>query len=561
MMSRRNLYYRVIISSYRVILTRRDVSRAISLKKVLMIGWDGAPYTLIHELLTKERLPNLQRVVAEGVIAPLQTVPYVMSPSAWSSMVTGKNAGKHGIFDFYGNELDPNYFRRPINSAALGEPTFWDVMGLYGRTVGLINLPLTYPAKELHGFIVAGMLTPHVHDPFFTYPSTLLEDYDRRDQYIIDVEDDKQTPREHFIQTIIKMIEARTDLILHLITHHPVDTLFAVFTAPDRVQHWFWHFLDPTHPSLKHEDAATQQQYCDTIPRIYELLDAKLGIIRRQFEEVTRSEVSILVVSDHGMTSLQQIFNVNRYLASTGYLTFKPVKKWTNLQHDILAKYVNYIYGKVDWSQTKAYSIGKRGAIYINLKGREPQGIVEEEEYDQIVTQLLDDFTRLDIIDKSCPRHDLFYGQHLHQAPDILIFLHKGCFPFGYIFLEENPLIMTNDNKASPFVSGIEYGDGIFCLSDPDLSPVSKSPLHPKVQDVAPTLLSLCDLPILSDMDGTIFINLETPPPHRHEERQYDEKARQVLQTNSQERSSQSKNAETQKDALIMKRLQALGYH
>lgn len=561
MMSRSNLYYRVIVSSYRVILTRGGVSRASSLKKVLMIGWDGAPYTLIHELLTEERLPNLQRVVAEGVITPLQTVPYVMSPSAWSSMVTGKNAGKHGIFDFYGSELDPNYFRKPINSLALCEPTFWDVMGLYGRKVGLINLPLTYPAKELNGFMVAGMLTPHVRDPFFTYPSTLLEDYARRDQYIIDVEDDKQAPREHFIQAIINMIEARTDLILHLITHHPVDTLFAVFTAPDRVQHWFWHFLDPTHPYLKHEDAATQQLYRDTIPRIYELLDAKLGIIRRRFEETTGSEVSMLVVSDHGMTSLQRIFDVNRYLASRGYLTFKPVETWTSLRHDILAKHVNYIYGKVDWSHTKAYSIGKRGAIYINLKGREPQGIVEEEEYDQLVNQLLDDFTRLDIIDKSYARHDLFYGKHLHQAPDILIFLHKGCFPFGYIFLGETQLIMTNDTKTSPFVSGIEYGDGIFCLSDPDLSPPHNSPLHPRVQDVAPTLLYLCDLPSLSDMDGTIFINLGKPTPNRHEERHYDEKELHVLQTNSQQRSAQSKNTETQKDALIMKRLQALGYH
>ena len=532
------------------------------MKKVLIIGWDGAPYELIHELLIRERLPNLHRVVTDGIFTPLKTVPYVMSPSAWSSMVTGKNAGKHGIFDFYGNELDPNYFRKPINSTALCEPTFWDVMGLYGHTVGLINLPLTYPAKELNGFVVSGMLTPNVRDPFFTYPSTLLDAYDRRDHYIIDVEDDKQTPREHFIQSISNMIESRTDLILHLITHHPVDTLFAVFTAPDRVQHWFWHFLDPTHPYLKHEDSATQQQYHDTIPRIYELLDAKLGIIRRQFEEVTSSDVSILVVSDHGMTSLQRIYDVNRYLASQGYLTFKPVDKWTSLPHNILAKHVNYIYGKVDWSQTKAYSIGKRGAIYINLKGREPQGIVEEEEYEQLIHQILDDLTRQDIVDQSYARTDLFNGKHLHKAPDILIFLRKGCFPFGYFFLGEKQLIMTNDNKTSPFVSGIEYGDGIFGLSDTALSHTHNPPQYLRMEDVASNLLNLCDLPLLSDMDGTIFINLvQQTKPNRHEEGHDEDKELQVLQMNRQNPPSQPKNAETQKEAIIMKRLQALGYH
>lgn len=531
-------------------------------KKVLIIGWDGAPFELIKDLIKGNRLPNLKRIINNGFFGPLETVPYVMSSCAWSTMVTGKNAGKHGIFDFYSNEFeDHSYFRRPINASARQERELWDLLSEHRIKVGAVNVPMTYPAVKVNGFMVAGLLSPSINDKNFVYPHNLLNNYQESKNYTIDFEGEKNTPKDQFIESIDKMIEARTSLTLYLIEENKdVDVLFTVFTAPDRFAHYFWHFYDKTHPYRKNESKEDLEKYEDTLIRIYEKLDEKLGIIVRKFEkEMISKDFSIILISDHGISSLKKILHLNKFLNEKGYLKFKPKEERKELGKDILDKNVSYIFGKVDWSNTKAYAMGKRGAIHVNLEGREPNGIVNRGDYRRLVEKLKSDLksikdpeTSETIVKKVYSRDELFFGKNIQKAPDILIFLKEGYFPFGYAFSLDKPgLISVNDKVELPFVTGIESGDGILCIRDKNIK-TNATFKNSKISDFTPTLLYLLGLHIPKDMDGRVLEEIFKKSylqknPIRYEEPR--EKTRKKKQVYSEE------DAEK-----IRKRLEKLGY-
>ncbi len=482
-------------------------------EKLLIIGWDGAPSKLIKTFVDRGGLPNLEEIIRNGYFGPLETVPYVMSSCAWSTMVTGKNAGKHSIFDFYSNKFEDNsYFRKPINANAREEIELWNILSEHGVRIGIVNVPFTYPAVKVNGFMVAGMLSPSIDDRNFVYPNDLLNDYEEAKNYIIDLEGGKDTPKDQFIENINAMLEARTNLILYLLEKNKdLDVLFAVFTAPDRVSHYFWHFCDKTHPYRKNESEEDLQKYEDTILKIYEKLDEKLGDIIKKFEHEISKDFSIVVVSDHGISSLKKILHLNKYLEKKGHLKFKQKEEWKEFQKNVLNKKVSYIFGKVDWSKTKAYAIGKRGAIYINLRGREPKGIVNEGEHENLIEKLKKDLKGIKdsetsevIVEKVRSRDELFFGRNIQKAPDMLIFLKNGYFPFGYAFELDKPnWISVNDRPDLPFVTGIESGDGILCVKGKNIKTDVTSE-NSRIRDFTPTLLYLLGLPIPRDMDGRV---------------------------------------------------------
>jgi len=486
-------------------------------KKMLIIGWDGAPFKLINNLIKENNLPNLNKIIKNGFFGQLETVPYVMSSCAWSTMVTGKNAGKHGIFDFYSNEFNgDSYFRNPISAINREEKEVWKYLSKRDIKIGLINIPMTYPAKKVNGYMVAGMLTPKVNSKYFTYPDDLLNNYKGLQNYIIDIVKTQNMTYDDLLNDVYKMIESRTDLILYLIKNHKnVDLLFAVYTAPDRISHFFWHFYDKSHPYIKNESSKDIQKFKNVIADIYKKLDEELGIIIKTFKKYISNDFSIMVLSDHGMSSLKKIVHINKILNKKGYLKFKPKKDWIEFKKDILDSKVGYIYGKIDWLETKAYSIGKRGAIYINLKGREPYGIIEKNDYEKIIKQIKEDFTNLKdpsignkIVKNIKSRDELFFGKNIEKAPDILIYLYNGYFPFGYaIDIDKPNIISINDDKYLYFVTGIESGDGILCIYDKRVKSNSTYD-ESKIIDITPTLMYMFNSLIPIDMDGRVLTEI-----------------------------------------------------
>jgi predicted AlkP superfamily phosphohydrolase/phosphomutase len=480
--------------------------------KVLIVGWDGAPFPIIKEWIDDGHLPTLEGLANDGYFGPLETVPYVMSSCAWSTFLSGKNAGKHGIYDFYANEFkDGTYFRSPVNATARDTLDIRDYLNNQGRKIGMVNVPMTYPARAVDEFMVSGMLSPDPSSEGFCYPEDFLDDFEQLNEYQIDIEEREISGTEEFMETVGTVIEGRHKITLYSLEKSTdLDVFFTVFTCPDRLSHDHWHYLDESHPFRKNESEDDLKRYQNVILDTYKKLDQKLGDILESFEEKYGERPTTAVVSDHGMKSLNKVLHVNKWLSQNGYLTFNDGVE--ELGEDIEEKLndnVEYIFGKVDWEETTAYSIGKRGGIYVNLGGREPRGSVPPEQYDEVVSNLKQDLQEVidpdtgeNIISEINTQTDLFFGNHTEEAPDILLELIEGYYPFGYaVELEKPNIISTNDWESMPFATSIEDGDGIVCLSGPDIKNAREG-VEFRLRDFAPTLLYFFDQGIPEDVDG-----------------------------------------------------------
>jgi predicted AlkP superfamily phosphohydrolase/phosphomutase len=480
---------------------------------ILLVGWDSAPYDFISSLLEEGELENLERVVGSGYFGPLDTVPYVMSSCAWSTFLTGKNAGKHGIFDFYANDfVEGTYFRRPIDASVRSGLTFGEMLNEHGLSIGQVNVPMTYPVPKLDEFAVAGMLSPGVNADGFVTPQDFLDDYEALDEYKIDVEADKDADRDVFREVAREVIDSRMHLAHYALEEcDDLDVFFIVFTAPDRLSHYFYHFVEDNHPFRVNESDAELAENEAVLRDFYADLDEKLGTLRSLLEN-EYGDVAVGVFSDHGMRPLEKVLHVNKVLAREGYLEFDHGEAdLTDEVEEKIDDRVEYIFGNVDWEETAAYALGKRGAIYVNLGGREPEGIVPPDEYESVVSDLKEDLGDLvdpktgeEIVKEINTRDELFEGEHVDRAPDLLLTLSDGYYPFGYAFEPKNDdIITTNDRPDMPFVTGIEDGPGIVALDGEKIDPDAEQTAF-GLEDMLPTILQYLDLPVPDDLDGRV---------------------------------------------------------
>lgn len=472
-----------------------------------MIGWDGAPYDKISEWVKDGKLKNLGNLVNIGSFGPLRTTELTISSCAWTTMLTGKNAGKHGVFDFFGTKfVNDSYFREPIDSRWRRADALWNYMTKNGYHIGVVNVPITYPVNKVNGFMVGGMMSPSVDAPRFTYPPDLLKDYPRLKEYRIDIEGAKHLDRDKFIYEVHKTIEERFELFKYLIKKEDVDLFFGVFTSSDRFSHYMWHFFDPSHPYRKNESEEEIRKYENSLLKLYQQLDVYLGELIEEF-----GADNVMVVSDHGFASIYKYFEFNKWLYQKGYLKFKPKSEWSKFKHGKLNPKRTYIYGKVDWSRSVAYMIGKRGSVYINLEGREPHGIVKKEEYEDIVEELIREIKKIKdpetgeyIVEDALPRDAIFSGPYVEEAPDILTFFKDKYASIGYIVdLESEDLFILNDRPDLELELGIERFSGIFVASGSDYR--HRHLENAWIGDVTPTLLYTYGIPIPDDMDGKVL--------------------------------------------------------
>lgn len=270
--------------------------------------------------------------------------------------------------------------------------------------------------------------------------------------------------------------------------------LVTVFDATDRVQHMYWRYSETGHPATP--DGSEDSRYKDAIAEHYTYNDALLG---RVMEKLHEDDV-LLVLSDHGFSSFRRGVNINAWLMKEGYLYLKDgADGSTEWLQD------------VDWSRTRAYAVGLVG-LFLNVKGREEQGIVEPgEEVDQLKKELIDKLSGLRDEEKDevgineAFDTDLIYrGPYKGNAPDLLLGYNHGyriswdCASGkveGLIF-EDNTKAWSGDHIIDP-----RLVPGIFLCSDP----IDKK--NPHIVDLAPTILNLFGLEKAPHMEGSSLIN------------------------------------------------------
>ncbi|MDA0710869.1 MAG: alkaline phosphatase family protein [bacterium] len=451
-------------------------------RRVLVIGLDCAPPELIFDRF-KDDLPTIRSLIDTGLYGKLKsTIPAITVP-AWMSMVTSKDPGTLG---FYGlrNRADYSYDRMDIANARLvKDDTLWDILSAHDKKVILVGVPQTYPPRAVNGCMIASFLTPSNDSPY-TYPIALQSEIEAvADGYMIDVRDFRTDDKARLLQQIYDMTRKRFKVTRHLMQTREWDFCMHVEMGTDRIHHGFWRFLDETH--RKHDP---NSEFINAIGDYYKYLDGELASLI----DLAGPEPAVLLVSDHGAKRIDGGICINEWLIQQGYLKLKKaptgITSFENLD--------------VDWPNTKAWGAGGYYArIFVNVKGRETEGKIDPDDYDAFLTQLTDQVMQIPDNEGCRMPTQVFrpgdiYNAVTHIPPDLIVYF--GDLLWRSIGSVGHNAIHTLENDIGPDDAN-HAQHGVFVLSD---GAHRGHRLNLDIRDVAPTVLSLMDLPIPSDMQG-----------------------------------------------------------
>ncbi len=456
-------------------------------RRLFVIGLDCAEPSLVFERW-RDELPNLSRLMAEGAYGRLRSCDPPITVPAWSSMLASKDPGQLGCYGFH-NRADYTYQKMSIASAnVIKHDRVWDILSRLGRRSIVVSVPQTYPVKPLNGLMVSDFLTPSTQVQY-TYPAELKQEIENLvGEYEFDVHDFRTDDKERLLRDIYRMTEKRFTLIKHLMRYKPWDFFMFVEIGVDRIHHAFWKFMDPEHP--KHEPG---NPFIHAIRDYYRYVDREIG----QLLGLLDDDVIVLVISDHGAQRMDGGFCVNEWLIQEGYLTLKekpagmaPLDKC-----------------EVDWTNTKAWAAGGYyGRIFLNVQGREPQGVIPPENYERERNVLkakleatTDPMGRL--IGTVALRPEEIYREVHGIPPDLIVYFGNllwrsvGSVGIGAIHTFENDTGPDEANHAP---------DGLFIWYDPRqrLGGRELTGLH--LEDMAPTMLSLMGIEPPTTMEGHV---------------------------------------------------------
>ena len=284
-------------------------------RRVLVIGVDSFSMDLI--LKWREYLPNLNRMIEQGTYGYMRSTVPPFTPPAWTAILTGKNPGKTGIFDWITYPQRKDEKIRVVYSYDIKAETVFDILSKNGKKVVSLNVPLTYPPWKVNGYMVSGIPTPVKENAVITYPESLKDELDEivsgyqiQPMVNLQIKGKEEEYIEEFSKTLVKRFEAALYL-LHMIDW---DLFFLVFFAIDSVQHYFWHHMDENHPLHN-----PNNKYKDVIKNFYIQIDSLIGKILSEIPENTYT----FVISDHGMGPLYGYFLVNEFLLRYGFFKVK----------------------------------------------------------------------------------------------------------------------------------------------------------------------------------------------------------------------------------------------
>lgn len=477
----------------------------------IVIGLDGAGFELIQNWLKEGKLPNLKRMMDEGCSADLEScLPPVTSPN-WKCYSTGKNPGKLGIFWWENIDLENRKVYFPIDRVNTSKET-WDFIGENGGRVGIINMPLTYPPKNVNGFLIAGGSFAKEHG--YTYPPELevelKEAFDYqvhlRKKHLIGKENEKA------VDEALEVIESRFRVAKKLLLENALDFLHVTTFYINALHHNFW------------DNRYTEEAW--------KLIDKNIGVLLKEI----KNRGNVFIISDHGSNKIDQVFYINNWLAKEGYLELRSNIKLSNLLYSygvsrqtlnrlfrkpllkifspLLRHLVpNKIMGffpseagtidqsnktdKINWDKTKAIASGQ-GPLYINLEGKGKERV--REELIEKLENLRNPKTGKNIARKVYRKEEIYSGKYLAEAPDLIIDQNPGTHIRGGIGVGKEDVFMEPRGwKAENKRQGIFIAYGPAIKRGKRLEKVS-------ILDLAPTILHLMNIPIPKDMDGRVLM-------------------------------------------------------
>jgi predicted AlkP superfamily phosphohydrolase/phosphomutase len=514
--------------------------------KVLVIGLDGGTWDLILPAIEEGSLPCLSSLLAEGAWGILDsTIPPATFP-AWSSFLTGMNPGSHGIFDFTRRRLG-TYQVEFINSTYRRGQTLFGVASAAGKRVGVMGVPATYPPENLNGFQISGFDAPVAVgiDPSFVRPRELF--YDLRSRFgrykITDFQEINigRTWHRNVLPRIQETLEQKAAIASYLYAREPWDVFMVLFGESDTVAHHYWMFHDPRSPRYDPEGA---RELGAAIRSVYEGLDRAI----EDLLAINADRRSVLILSDHGFGGTgNKVVYLNRWLAEQGYLLFRTspgqrslralkeaglravpprwqeqlFRRGRGVAANLLESKTRF--GGLYWERTQAFSeeLNYAPSLWVNLRGREPEGIVSPgSEYESLREDLIaallnfsDPETGAPVVRRVYRREEIYSGPMVEFAPDLVLELglDRG---YSYSCLSsQSPrargsLCRIGGSEApggkGSGTNGSHRREGIYLFAGEGV--VKRGRLgRQRLEDLAPSVLALLGISPPAEMEGRVL--------------------------------------------------------
>ncbi len=439
------------------------------MSRVIVLGLDGLPCSLLKRFIAEGVMPKLGALVAQGDLAAMDTVYPPLSSVSWTTFFTGVNPGRHRIFGFFEAQVDEYgiWFQDLDDVKA---PGLWEHAQAHGKRTVSINLPGTYPAPPLNGVMISGFIAPDLAKS--VYPKMLLPHVEKAG-YLLDLPCDRvgDAPEE-FWKATGQSLEARGRIMAALLENEPHDLFIGVFTETDRVQHFFFDAIEePSHP----EHARVRKFYAH--------VDAIIG----HLASLAKADDELIILADHGFCRIEQELYLNHWLAERGYLVMKTPRIGAPL-------------AEIDPEKSRAFAIDP-GRIFLNVRGRQPAGCVEPCDAPALRDEIADGLAAMRVrvpwqAEAICPfekimrREEIYAGPWAHLAADLVLHTRDGFEMKGKF----NHPALSQLNTLNGMHT---FGDAMLYVRG------RKWPAEtPRIIDLAPTILSLLGVPVPPEMEG-----------------------------------------------------------
>ncbi len=461
-----------------------------SVERIAVIGLDCAEPSLLFDKWLDD-LPNLKRLCEGGMFGNLESSMPPITVPAWSCMASSKDPGSLGIYGFR-NRKDHTYDGLSIaTSLAVREPRLWDLFNARGKSSIVIGVPGTFPiTRPVKGAMICGFLAPDAQSDYCHPPAMKSEIADLVGEYLVDVRGFRTDDKQWLLDQIYEMTEKRFKVAKHLLTTRPWELFWIVEMGVDRIHHGFWQYMDPNHHRYE-----PGNPFENAIHDYYVRVDELIGEL---LETMDLDTTAVWVVSDHGGKCMTGGFCFNDWLIREGYLVMK----------DTTAGQTKFKFENVDWNRTRVWGEGGYyGRCFINVTGREPEGIVPEDQYEALRDEIVAKLEALPDHEGKVMGTKAYKPQEIYKkvsgvAPDLVVIF--GDLSWRSVGTIGNDALYVFENDTGPDDAN-HAQQGMYILTHPSL-PATGRRDDATLYDVAPTSMHMMGWAIPGDMRGRSLV-------------------------------------------------------
>lgn len=479
--------------------------------KTMLIGLDGATFSILNPLMEQGIMPFLKQLMASGVSGKLLSTVPPNTPAAWTSITTGRGPGNHGIIDYVRFESPDSKYLRFNGSNNVASETIWSIVSRHGLRTTSLNFPLMTPPLPINGFIVPGWIVWR-YMKYGCYPA---EFYDRlKDlpffnvkELAMDIEIEEVSlddyPEEEWedrIKVYIRREKQWFELLCYMIEKEPCDFTGIIFDGVHRLQHLCWRLIHPDY--LPKDLSPIENKAHELCLEYFSQLDSFIA----EIVKLAGPETKLFFASAYGYTASVETFYINTWLHQNGYLEWIEGAEEDASSSTSPARYFNTI----DLTKTTAFAItSSSNSIYFSVAGRRGEHGISPENYNSFRQELIDKLLAFTdpadgkpVVTKVWTREEAYSGSQIDTAPDLTLELRDH----GFISTIRSKTLV--EHRTQPI--GIHHPEGIFMAMGPGIS--KNTVMEPfSILDVAPMLLHSLNIPLPEDLEGHIPEGVFTP--------------------------------------------------